>query len=135
MMGFSSQKYQKDQKERPWKINPVWRGIGCILILLIPIMSWLGAQIFIASNTIALPPDLTKTVSIRYFKVAEVDRIIADFNHFTAANGLITGQFFFTVIFMFIGFGVLSFIYAVLYRMIGPPRYGPFDIPPSSMRR
>ena len=35
-MGFSSQKYRKERQERPWVIHPVWRGIGCALILLNP---------------------------------------------------------------------------------------------------
>ena len=134
-MGFSAQKYKKDQQERRWKINPVWRGIGCFLILLVPIMSWFAAQIFLESNTITLPWDLTKPVTIRYINIAEIDRVIADFNHYTTSRGLVTGQFFFTVIFMFIAFGILSLVYAILYRLVGPPRYGPFDIPPSSMRR
>jgi hypothetical protein len=43
----------------------------------------------------------------------------------------VIGQLFFTVILSFIGFGVLAFAYAILYKMAGPPRYGPFDIPPN----
>lgn len=135
-MGFSAQKYHKEQQERRWKINPVWRGIGCFLIILVPIMSWFAAQLFLQTNyRIALSSEMTKIIAIRYSGVAEIDKLIASVNSFTAANNLTTGQFLFTAILMFIGFGLLSVIYAILYRIVGPPRYGPFDIPPGSMRR
>lgn len=135
-MGFSAQKYHKEQQERRWKINPVWRGIGCFLIILVPIMSWFAAQLFLQTNNrLALSSDLTKIITIRYLGIAEIDKLIASFNNYTAAHDLVTGQFLFTVILMFIGFGLLSVIYAILYRIVGPPRYGPFDIPPGSLRR
>ena len=134
-MGFSTQ-HRKDQQERPWKINPVWRGIGCFLIILVPIMSWFAAQLFLQTNNrLALSADMTKVITIRYMGIAEIDKLIASFNSYTAAHNLITGQFLFTAILMFIGFGLLSVIYAILYRIVGPPRYGPFDIPPGTMRR
>ncbi len=44
-MGFSSKKYRKEQQDRRWEIHPIWRGIGCALILLIPIMAWFTARL------------------------------------------------------------------------------------------
>ena len=135
-MGFSSQNYRKDQQERPWKINPIWRGIGCVLIIIIPIMAWFAAQIFLQINTwLPIPYQLTKIIAIPLVHVTEIDRVIADINRFSAAQNLQTAQFFFTAILMFIGFGILSVIYAIMYRIVGPPRYGPFDIPPNKVRR
>jgi hypothetical protein len=135
-MGFASQKYRRDQQQRRWKIHPVWRGIGCALILLIPIMSWYAATLFLKTNRqIALPWDLTKPVTIRYSQVPEIDRVIADFNRYTISHNLVVGQFFFTIIIMFLGFGILSMVYAFMYQIAGPPRYGPLDVPPTSMRR
>lgn len=135
-MGFSAQKYRREQQNQPWKIHPVWRGIGCVLILLIPIMSWYAAELFLNSNLqIALPRELTNPIIVRYVHVPEIDRVIKDFNDYSIAHNLVVGQFFFTVIIMIIGFGMLSVVYAVMYRVAGPPRYGPFDVPPNSMRR
>jgi hypothetical protein len=28
---------------------------------------------------------------------------------------------------------VMAFLYSVLYRVAGPPRYGPFDVPPNKV--
>jgi hypothetical protein len=135
-MGFSAQKYRKERQQRPWEINPVWRGIGCALILLIPIMAWYAASLFLQTNKrVLLPPELTKPITIKYAHVQGIDQIIADFNHYTVSHNLLVGQFFFTIILIFIGFGLLSLVYAIMFRAAGPSRYGPFDIPPNIMRK
>jgi hypothetical protein len=33
------------------------------------------------------------------------------------------------VIFTALGFGLLSVLYSFMYRLVGPPRYGPYDAP------
>jgi hypothetical protein len=133
-MGFSSQQYQRQKEQKPWKINPVWRGIGCLLLLLVPIMSWYATELFLQSNqNIALPWELTKVVAIPYTRIADIDRLILLINGYFASTGFVFGQLFFTIIFSIIGFGVMAFLYAVLYRVAGPPRYGPFDVPPNKV--
>lgn len=135
-MGYSSQQYKKDQQARPWKINPAWRGIGCVLFLLIPIMSWVGATMVLQSNLrLPLPNELARPVVIPYIHVTELDKIIRSVNQFFAASGFVFGQLFFTIILMVVGFGLMAFIYSLLYKIAGPPRYGPFDVPPSSVKR
>jgi len=132
-MGFSSQQYRKEGKERPWKINPAWRGIGCILCLIVPIMSWVGASIILQNEQGLLTPyGLTKVFSLPYIRIGAIDRVILQLNQYFEATKFQAGHVFLTVIFLFIGFGVLAFIYAILYKMAGPPRYGPFDVPPNS---
>ena len=135
-MGFSSQKYRKERQERPWVIHPVWRGIGCALILLIPIMAWYAHGLFFQTNkTIPLSYTISKPITIPYSQVQEIDRILAIFNQYTVSHNLIVGQFLLTVVFLFIGFGILSLIYAVFFKAAGPSRYGPFDIPPDVMKK
>jgi hypothetical protein len=133
-MGFSTQNFERGRQERPWKVHPVWRGIGCILLLIIPIMSWYATTLFLRSNTkVVLPPELIRVVVIPTTKVIEVDKVIIQVNHYFNRVHFVFGQIFFTVIFSVIGFGVLSFLYAIVYRVAGPPRYGPFDVPPSKV--
>jgi hypothetical protein len=135
-MGFHSQKYRKERQEKSWDIHPIWRGIGCALILIIPIMAWFTAELILESNNqLPLPPELTKPLTLRYIHIEELDQIIADFNRFTISNNLIAGQFLLTVFLIFIGFGILSMIYAFMFRAVGPSRYGPFDIPPDVMKK
>ena len=135
-MGFSSQKYRKERQERPWVIHPVWRGIGCALILLIPIMAWYAAVLFFQTNkTIPLSYTISKPITIPYSQVQEIDRILAIFNQYTVSHNLIVGQFLLTVVFLFIGFGILLLISAVVFKAAGPSRYGPFDVPPDVMKK
>jgi len=35
-----------------------------------------------------------------------------------------------TIVLIVIGFGILTVVYAIFFRLIGPPRYGPLDSPP-----
>jgi hypothetical protein len=135
-MGFATQKYRSDQKERRWKIHPVWRGIGCALILLIPIMAWYASTLLLQTNLKSmLPWDLTKTIAIRYSSISQIDSVITVINKFIVDQNLVIGQFIFTVILMVVGFGLLSILYSIFYGIVGPPRYGPLDVPPSSGRR
>jgi len=134
-MGFSSQQYRKEQHERPWKINPAWRGIGCVLFLLIPIMSWVAATLILQSyQNIALPYGMTRVVVIPYTHIGEIDRLITQINQYFVSTGFMTGQLFLTVILAFVGYGIMAFLYAILYKIAGPPRYGPFDVPPGSVK-
>jgi hypothetical protein len=135
-MGFSTQKYRKENEEKPWDIHPIWRGIGCALIILIPIMAWFGAALLLQnSQQIPYSYELSRPVTFHYSGVPEIDQVIADFNHYTVANNLSIGQFLFTFLLTFIGFGLVSMVYAIMMRAAGPSRYGPFDIPPNMMRK
>jgi hypothetical protein len=133
-MGFSSQQYRKQRQERRWKIHPAWQGIGCILCLIIPIMSWVGATLVLENNLLPLSNTLTKVFSLPYTHIRAIDQVVLQLNQYFSAVKFQTGQVFLTVIFLFIGFGILALIYAILYKIAGPPRYGPFDVPPNSER-
>ena len=134
-MGFSSQQYKKNSKERPWQIHPVWRGIGCVLLLLVPIMSWFAAQLFLESSLkTTLPYAFTKAAVIPYTQITSVDNFIVQVNRYFQNTNFMLGQVFLTVIFSFIGFGIIALLYAMIYRIAGPPRYGPYDIPPNKIQ-
>jgi len=133
-MGFSSQQYKRGKQERQWKIHPVWRGIGCILLLLVPIMSWYIATIILQSNAkTLLPYQLTNVFVIPTVNISAIDQLIIQVNHYFKNVNFVFGQLFLTIIFSVIGFGIIALIYSILYRVAGPPRYGPFDVPPNSV--
>ena len=77
---------------------------------------------------------MTQVVTIPFIHVREIDKIITQVNQYFIATGFMTGQLFLTVIFVFVGLGIMAFLYAILYKIAGPPRYGPFDVPPSSVK-
>lgn len=133
-MGYSSSSHRGSQ-ERPWKVHPVWRGIGFALIILIPIMSWAGADILMGGGSpLPLPEELYKPVNLSVsVPNAEATTIVNSINRLL--SGVTFGHFFFTLVFVFLGFGVISMLYAVFYRFMGPPRYSQFDAPPEKGRK
>ncbi|MGB9641134.1 MAG: hypothetical protein ACPL4H_09495, partial [Anaerolineales bacterium] len=94
---------------RPWNIHPIWRGIGCIMMLIIPIVSYAGAALLVEANLRAgwlpLPAELMGSVYIPYF--TSIPHLFA--------NLLVT------VVLVFIGYGALMILYALIYRLVGPP--------------
>jgi hypothetical protein len=105
-------------QERPWKIHPIWRGIGCLMMLLIPIMSYAGAVVLVQANLeqgwLPMPGELLQTVAIPF--VGDVEQFFA--------------VVIVTVLLMIIGFGVVTILYSLIYSAVGPPRLGPLDAPP-----
>jgi hypothetical protein len=107
---------------RPWKIHPIWRGIGCLMMILIPIISYAGAVLLVQENItrrwVPVPVSLAQAVQIPL--IGSVSYLYAN---------LIV-----TALLAIIGFGILTIGYSVLYSSLGPPRYGPMDAPPERRR-
>jgi hypothetical protein len=103
-------------KPRPWDIHPVWRGIGCLLIILLPILAYAGAVLLVRENLqrrwVVIPPELVGSFVIPYLgRVFFADLAMA-------------------FVLLILGFAFLTVVYAFIYRLFGPPRYGPLDAPP-----
>ena len=105
-------------KERPWEIHPVWRGIGCLLIVLIPILSYAGAVILVQENNVRgwmpVPPEFARAMVLPV--LGRVPYLVAN---------LVVA-----VILAVAGFVLLTVLYSIFYSLIGPSRYGPMDSPP-----
>jgi hypothetical protein len=123
-------KFQRPEFTRP-PIHPVWRGIGLILALLIPVLSYMIAVELVRvgmeqgwpfvvplGGRLQLPADmyvLPGIAEIAYFLSNQPDM------------GAVLTYF---VLIMITFFGMLSLGYALLYRLVGPPQYLPIDEPP-----
>ena len=108
-------------KPRPWSVHPVWRGIGCLLIILLPLISYAAAYLLVRENVqrrwVVMPDEL-----LRSFSLPLVGRMyLADL---AVAIGLLV-----------VGFAALTVLYALFYRLFGPSRYGPLDVPPEETPR
>jgi hypothetical protein len=105
-------------KKAPWEIHPIWRGIGCILMLIIPVMAYAGAVMLVEANFtqrwVPVPADLARTISIPM--IGAVPNLYAN---------LIV-----TAILALFGYGIMTIVFSLFYGMVGPPRYGPLDSPP-----
>jgi beta-lactamase regulating signal transducer with metallopeptidase domain len=130
-MGYSSGKYRKLPEARRWRVHPAWNGIGCVLMILIPIMAWAGAAVFIESNTLfSLPENLTSPIQFQKTETGWVNQVILWLNANLGGRGLTYAQLILWVAFILIGLAVIAILYGLMYRMVGPPRYSPLDSPP-----
>ena len=104
--------------KRPWEIHPIWRGIGCLLMIMIPIMAYAGAALLVQANVsqgwVPIDAEFSQTVNIP--NVGSVQYLYA--------NLLLA------VILAMLGFGLLVAIYALVYRAVGPSYLGPLDAEP-----
>lgn len=96
--------------------HPLWRGIGCIMLVVIPIVSFAAARLLVQMNTrqgwIRIPIEMRRSVEVPILgPVFAVDLAV-------------------TTLIVIIAFGLLTVVYALVYRLFGPPRYGPLDAPP-----
>ena len=104
-------------KERPWKIHPVWQGIGCLMMILIPVISYAGAVLLVDAN-------------IKNGWVAIPREFIGP-----QGNPLLYTQLGIAVLLSLFGFMLFVIVYSLLYRAVGPPVRGPMDAPPIRRRR
>jgi hypothetical protein len=97
------QQYERPDVNEFEKPHPIWRGLGFLLMCVIAIMSYAGANLLVEANKtkgwIAVPTAIRGGVSWAPDLYAEL--IVA---------------FFLT----FIGFGVLTIVYSIIYRISRP---------------
>jgi hypothetical protein len=125
-------KYAKFQKKAAKKrdMNPIWRGIGCILIVIVPLMAY-GLTVLVAPTIVAtgkVPRELLGYVQfpLWVFKV----RILADITYFIAhINNLYMNIITFLVMVLILT-AVASLVYSFIYATVGPERYTATDAPP-----
>ena len=112
------------------EIHPIWRGIGCIIILLTPIISWAATLVLLdlgKSQKWGFMNGLAGTVHFpTIFYTTPYVQVAA--NYLSGIPYLEAMAMFF-VLFLILFSGIFAFINAVLYRMIGPPRYTRLDEP------
>ena len=105
------------QSAKQPKMHPIWRGIGCLMLILIPVMAYAAADVFLqAAPGLGLFP-----------RTGDIYRNI-DLNFITLPFSI--GEALFTIFFAVLGFVAFSLVYSLVYRIAGPPKYGPTDAPP-----
>lgn len=112
-------------------MNPIWRGIGCILMVVVPVVTYKLTLLIIPSilATGLVPhellgrvhfPDWTYTIST----IKTIASYVSSIDYFWVK--LATFFILFSIV-----TGAISFVYSIIYQLIGPPRYAVVDAPPS----
>jgi hypothetical protein len=122
--------FQKEKDAPSKEIHPVWRGIGLVINLLSPIISAAAAIVVVdygKSQNWPFLASLSGTVRFPYiFYTIPWIRNVAEY---LSTIPYLQALVLFFVIFVFLFSSIFAVINAMLYRMMGPPRYSPIDAP------
>jgi hypothetical protein len=130
-------KYQRTirVKEKKREQHPIWRGIGCLIIIIVPVLSYAIALVTfpLYANAGLIPYELMGTPQVPTWmwyspNVAGFVQVIIGHPNLKA---MLLLAFAYT---LFIG-GLMSLLYAFIYRTFGPAKYGPHDAPPIRARK
>lgn len=100
-------------------MHPVWRGIGLIMMVILPVGSYLLASMLIENKDrfswVIIPTDLI-------------------LNKFPK-DPLILVRLLYALIILMIVAAVLAFFTFLTARLFAPSRYDPYDVPPDRVRK
>ncbi|HTP01798.1 MAG TPA: hypothetical protein VMJ64_10535 [Anaerolineales bacterium] len=122
MRGGTSQKKQ---------VDPIWRGIGCLLILIVPLISYFGSVMLVQAaveQNWPLPYQLVGYPVIpRSWWV--LPGLIPVFTFIQTQANLWAILLFTVLLIVAIG-AFVSLLYAIAWKFTGPPALGPYDVAP-----
>lgn len=127
--------FRKANDETKQQIHPVWRGIGCLITVVTPIISWAAAASLIDLGKAQNWPSLAEMSGTYRFSPIfyQIPGVSVVANYLSGIPYLIPLVILF-ILFLMLFSGIFAFLNAVLYRMIGPPRYGELDAPAPRIR-
>ncbi len=122
---------RRRQIQKPDQPHPVWRGIGCMIMVITPLISYAAAKLTIdfgLKSGWVIPYQLlgNPTLPDYVYDVPVLAFLLAPITNWTNLYAYLAVGLMYLMIFG----GLLSFTYALTYRFVGPPRWGPLDIPP-----
>ena len=122
-------------KPKPKKeMNPIWRGIGCILIVVVPLMAF-GLMLLIVPALIATGKVPYQLVGYVHFPLwAYRVMIIKNIAFFIGSLKDLWLNIIIFWIMVLILTTVASLLYAWVYTLVGPARYTALDAPPPKQR-
>lgn len=134
---MSNYRFSKPKKE---KVMPAgWRGIGCIFMIILPVISYMAAVFLLTEvesirntfmrampsffGTIPIHPLLLRVTSLNFLWIWIR-------NHPGLPAYLVLG----TIILIALS-GIIGVLYGFMYRAVAPSKYGPTDAPPQKRPR
>ncbi len=122
---------RRRQARKPEKPHPIWRGIGCLIIIIVPLISLAAAKVIIDYGLVQgwpIPYQLLGNPILpdSFYEIPLLILLLAPVTHWTNLYAYLSLSLLLIMIFG----GILTFLYAFTYRFVGPPRWGPQDVPP-----
>jgi hypothetical protein len=123
-------KYQFPSDDEPvLDVHPVWRGIGCLLLVVLPILSYVLAMEAVRANMryrwLPVPVEVSGFIDFSpvYYAIPAVRPFLL------ALGRIYYLDLIMAFVFSIIAFGLVTIAYSAVYRLSGQQRYGPTDAP------
>ncbi|GAB4577781.1 MAG: hypothetical protein Fur0022_05130 [Anaerolineales bacterium] len=117
-----TQRFREPEPEHKDPVHPIWRGIGCLLLILIPIISFAVATILydqrIPQKYFPLTPELAFAVNVPGFGFVPLPYMLI-----------------LTAVISVLGFISLFVVYSLVFRIGSGSRYGPLDADPREFKK
>jgi hypothetical protein len=113
-MGRDTWRYQMQDKEREKKkeLNPIWRGIGCLLMITLSVGGYFFADWILYQNEthnwVSLPQGLVEIPALPFLPSGILIKLAV------------------AVVFLIISYGLVNLVYAIFF----PVQPGKYDSPP-----
>ena len=130
-MGKYSSYSKPKPKPRIEGVHPVMRGIGCLMMVIVPILSYGLAVLLVNYGTQRGWP-----IPSEWYGPPKFPQLLWDLQglrpilqFLQAQSNLVANLIFAFVLIVLIGV-IMAIIYGYIYTLFGPPKYGPQDAPP-----
>ncbi len=126
---------QSTPPSAPMHPHPIWNGIGCLLIIFVPLLSFAIAQFLVQfglDHNWPIPYQLLgyPVVPSDLFSVGAFVPLLT----FIQSQNNLYAVLAFTLVLIVILGAVTSLVDSLLYKIVGPPSLGPLDAPPPQAR-
>jgi hypothetical protein len=111
------------------EVHPVMRGIGCIMMVVVPVLSYLAATVIVPVFPIPLLPGMTKALDVPPWLYNSLSGLQPLFNYIET-QPLFVSFVVFALALSILIFSIMSIVYGFIYKAFGPSQYGPMDEPP-----
>ena len=130
---YSSRRRDEVARQRN-TVNPYMRGIGCLLLVLVPVFSYAVGDVLAKQNVgwQVLPASWYVRMTFpEWFTSLSGLNTIAGW--LGSINNLPATLAIGAVVAIVVG-GILSIIYGYMYSMLSPSKYGSMDVPPPRVK-
>lgn len=110
-----------------------WRGIGCLLMIITPAISIVSAILTIGSSLVQYIPYQLMGYPVLPDYFFATDGLAMIFSPIVNIENLYAIILVSAAYTMLLG-GLISVVYATIYRIVNPNRYGAFDAPPPNVK-
>lgn len=130
-MGKYHSQVKKREPRGPEGPHPIWKSLGCLMMVIVPAMSIAAAVWTLQYGLDArwpIPPVLLRPLRVPDFLYAVPGLAWLLLKIFSVKY--LVGYTVISLLYILVLGGIVSLLYTVLYQMAAPSRYGPLDAPP-----